>query len=180
MGSLLNPTDGFVFTPTDFAFIRERIFALAGIRLSEQKDKMVYSRLSRRIRELGLKDFSQYLLHLDGDKGEQVLFINALTTNKTQFFREGHHFEFLAEQAMEHPGPLRIWSSACSTGEEPYSIAAQLVSMGRLNDRILATDLNTQVLASAESGLYDVNEASSIPNAILKHTFLKGKGRSKG
>lgn len=180
MGSLLNPPDGFVFTGQDFAYIKDRIFALAGIRLSDQKDKMVYSRLSRRIRELGLGDFAQYCLRLEHDRDEQIQFINALTTNKTQFFREGHHFDFLAAIAEDHPAPLRIWSSACSTGEEPYSIAAQLVSLGRREDRILATDLNTQVLATAQSGLYDVNEAASIPPGILADTFLKGRGDQAG
>ncbi|ROQ24808.1 CheR family methyltransferase [Gallaecimonas pentaromativorans] len=180
MGSLLNPADGFAFTAEDFAFVRSRIFDMAGIRLSDQKDKMVYSRLSRRIRELGLGDFSQYLRFLDSSRDEQVHFVNALTTNKTQFFRESHHFDFLAELAAGHSEPLRVWSAACSTGEEPYSIAAQLVALGREQDRILATDLNTQVLHTAETGFYDINEAANIPPGILKQTFLKGTGRHSG
>ncbi|WKE67058.1 protein-glutamate O-methyltransferase CheR [Gallaecimonas kandeliae] len=180
MGVLLNPPEGFAFTAADFAFIRQRIFALAGIRLLDHKDKLVYSRLSRRIRELGLHSFAQYCQLLERQPAEQTHFVNALTTNKTQFFREQHHFAFLAELAERHPAPLRLWSAACSTGEEPYSIAAQLVALGRHQDKVLATDLNTQVLAAAEAGLYDLGDAAAIPQAIRHSGFLKGKGAQAG
>ena len=110
----------------DFAVVQRLIYDYAGIALSDAKRVMVHSRLAKRLRALGLASYSDYLELLQGPRGaeERIQFINCLTTNKTDFFRENHHFEFLQQQvfpALGRHGKLRIWSAACSSGEEPYS-----------------------------------------------------------
>ena len=143
----------FEFTDRDFDTIRKLVKDLAGISLSDGKRDMVYSRLARRIRHLGLSDFSSYcaLIHQEGNQ-ELGDFVNAITTNLTSFFREPHHFEFLKDKAIpnllrsrqsEHR--LRIWSAGCSTGEEPYTLAMVLreaiPNIDRWDVKILATDI---------------------------------------
>lgn len=119
----------FLLTDSDFSKIRALIHQRAGIALGAQKRQMVYSRLARRLRELGLKEFSAYLRFLEADPNsdEWQSFTNALTTNLTAFFREAHHFPILAEHARKCPQPVTVWCSAASTGEEPYSIAMTLI-----------------------------------------------------
>ncbi|MGJ7583098.1 autotransporter domain-containing protein, partial [Variovorax sp. RHLX14] len=137
----------FLFTDSDFSRIRTLIHRRAGIALGEQKRQMVYSRLSRRLRELQVPDFATYLDWLEGrqDGEEWQLFINSLTTNLTSFFREAHHFPTLAEHVRKAKQPVTVWCAAASTGEEPYSIAITL--MEALGDkagssRVIATDID--------------------------------------
>lgn len=175
----------FLLTDHDFAKIRTLIHQRAGIALSSQKRQMVYSRLARRLRELRLTEFATYLNFLEADPAgdEWQMFTNALTTNLTAFFREAHHFPVLGEHAKKCPQPLSIWCSAASTGEEPYSIAMTLLEA--LGDRagaasVLATDIDTQVLAKAATGVFTMEQASKISPARLKRFFLKGAGAQAG
>lgn len=175
----------FRLTEDDFSKIRTLIYQRAGISLSAQKRQMVYSRLSRRLRELGFSDFSAYLRFLESDKAgeEGQLFINALTTNLTSFFREAHHFPILAEHVKHCTEPVRIWCSAASTGEEPYSIAMTLIeALGSRasSARVVATDIDTQVLGKCVAGIFTMEQASKLSPERLKRFFLKGAGAQAG
>ena len=175
----------FLLTDTDFARIRLLIHQRAGISLSGQKRQMVYSRLSRRLRELGMREFSAYLGFLEADprSHEWELFTNALTTNLTAFFREAHHFPLLAEHVRQSQQPVTVWCSAASTGEEPYSIAMTLIET--LGSRasacsVVATDIDTQVLAKAVDGIFTLEQAGKLSPERLKRFFLKGSGAHAG
>ncbi|WP_434358483.1 protein-glutamate O-methyltransferase CheR [Parasalinivibrio latis] len=178
----------FDFSKQDFAFIRELMLRETGISLGEGKMTMVYGRLCRRIRELGLSSFSQYFQLIDESKSEREKCVNALTTNRTQFFRESHHFSFLQSHLIpawkSSPKPIRIWSAGCSTGEEPYSIASVLKHEGMLEGNwdisILATDLDTQVLEKAKKGQFPITDVKGIPEPFLKAAFVRGKGLHDG
>ena len=183
MASSVGPD--FLLTDQDFSKIRALIYQRAGIALGEQKRQMVYSRLARRLRELGLKAFSAYLSLLEADPtgAEWQLFTNALTTNLTAFFREAHHFPVLAEHSRQCDQPLSVWCSAASTGEEPYSIAMTLIeALGNraASASVLATDIDTQVLAKAEAGIFTLEQVSKLAPARLKRFFLKGVGALEG
>jgi chemotaxis protein methyltransferase CheR len=183
----------FPYTRSDFNFLRRLANERTGIVVGEDKFDMFYARLSRRLRKLGLENFRDYceLVRKDAS-GEEVLeLVNAITTNLTAFFRENHHFEFLAKQVVaehlqRHPTshPLRVWSAGCSTGEEPYSIAISLLEAlpgHRLGDlQILATDIDSNVLAKAASGVYPADRVSGISDTRLRRWFLRGKGGNNG
>lgn len=165
-----------------FRRISERIHALAGIVLKDHKRQMVSTRLGRRLRALGLSDYDSYLALLDGPEGagEAVELINALTTNLTAFFREAHHFDDLREHVIAprlaaRAPKLRIWSAGCSTGEEPYSIQMTLMAAGALDRpwdyRLLATDLDSQVLARAEAGIYAADRLGGVPANLRERAF---------
>jgi len=175
----------FLLTDLDFSRIRALIHQRAGIALGAQKRQMVYSRLARRLRELQMKEFSSYLSFLEADPGcdEWELFTNALTTNLTSFFREAHHFPVLAEHVRKCAQPVSIWCSAASTGEEPYSIAMTLVE--ELGSRagsasVVATDIDTEVLAKGAAGVFTVEQVSKLSPGRLKRFFLKGSGAQAG
>jgi len=176
----------FLLTDHDFSKIRTLIHQRAGIALSTQKRQMVYSRLARRLRELRLTEFATYLSFLEADPNgdEWQQFTNALTTNLTAFFREAHHFPVLAEHAKKCQQPLTVWCSAASTGEEPYSIAMTLIEA--LGERaagaasVMATDIDTQVLAKAQAGIFTMEQVSKLSPARLKRFFLKGAGAQAG
>jgi chemotaxis protein methyltransferase CheR len=175
----------FLLTDDDFSKIRTFIHQRAGIALGAQKRQMVYSRLARRLRELGLKEFSAYLRFLEADPNsdEWQSFTNALTTNLTAFFREAHHFPVLVEHARKCLQPLTVWCSAASTGEEPYSIAMTLIEA--LGSRagaasVVATDIDTQVLAKGAAGVFTMEQASKLSPERLKRFFLKGTGTQAG
>ena len=177
----------FLLTDHDFSKIRTLIHQRAGIALSSQKRQMVYSRLARRLRELRLTEFATYLRFLEADPNgdEWQQFTNALTTNLTAFFREAHHFPVLAEHAKKSPKPLTVWCSAASTGEEPYSIAMTLIEA--LGERaagaaasVIATDIDTQVLAKAQAGIFTMEQVSKLSPVRLKRFFLKGAGAQAG
>jgi chemotaxis protein methyltransferase CheR len=164
----------FEFTDQDFNALRRLVKEHTGIHLSEQKRELVYGRLSRRLRVLRIDSFRDYCQRLAaGDSAEMVEFCNAITTNLTSFFRESHHFDYVRESLL---GPriadahgsrrLRIWSAACSTGEEPYSLAMTIhetvKDLGRWDIRILATDLDSEVLQKARRGLYNADRMRGI------------------
>lgn len=175
----------FLFTPRDFERIRKLIYDHAGIALSPKKMDMVYSRLTRRLRIIGLSSFKDYLALLEhNDEEEWAAFVNALTTNLTSFFREPHHFTILAEHIANYSKrPIMLWCSACSTGEEPYSMAMAMVDLfGSYTPpvKILATDLDTSVLAKAREGVYSMDHLEKLPADKLKRFFLKGSGAREG
>jgi chemotaxis protein methyltransferase CheR len=165
----------FEFGAEDFNALRELVKRIAGINLAESKQELVYGRISRRLRALGMDSFRDYRDLLDSEQGEAeiVEFCNAITTNLTSFFREGHHFEYLREHLLQARAAsggsrrLRIWSSACSTGEEPYSIAMTVMEAlpdwERWDIRILATDLDSEVLARAKAGAYKGERLAGMP-----------------
>jgi len=174
------------FSQEQFFRVRTLIYQEAGIALAPGKRDMVYSRLARRVRARQLDSFGQYLELVEGgDQEELEAFINALTTNMTSFFREPHHFQILAQQLAQHRGgrPVAIWCCAASTGEEPYSIAMTAVdALGSFAPslRILATDIDTSVLAKGKLGVYPEDQLQKIPPRQLKRFFLKGQGKNEG
>jgi chemotaxis protein methyltransferase CheR len=176
----------FEFTPHDFERIRKLIYDHAGIALSPVKSDMVYSRLARRMRQCGDASFAQYVQRLEtGDLKEWKVFVNSLTTNLTSFFREAHHFEILAGHIakIRDRGPLRIWCAAASTGEEPYSIAmtvADAYNSFSPPASILASDLDTSVLAHAERGVYGAERIERLPKEKVQRFFQKGTGAKEG
>jgi len=146
---------------------------------------MVYSRLSRRLRALGRDDFGGYLdgLARNPEHPEWQEFVNALTTNLTAFFREPHHFDILADFVRQRPQPLSIWCCAASSGEEPYSIAMTLIeTLGTRaqNARIFATDVDTQMLARVQAGIYGVERIAKLSSERVRRFFLKGAGACTG
>lgn len=170
----------FEFTQADFERIRELIRAHAGIALTPVKQDMVYSRLARRLRALGLKRFDDYLQRLDrGDKREWETFINSLTTNLTSFFREAHHFEVFARQAKESgQRPFRVWCAAASTGEEPYSLAiAACEAFDSLTPpvQITASDIDTNVLAIASRAVYGPDRIERMTAERIRRFFFADK-----
>jgi len=175
----------FAFRDHDFVRVRRMIYARAGISLGEHKREMVYSRLARRLRALDSQDFRTYLdqLEHEGSSPEWEHFVNALTTNLTAFFRESHHFPILADFARTCGGPLSVWCAAASTGEEPYSIAitlAEALGPRAAGCRVVATDIDTQVLARARAGVYPAERVAKLEASRLKRFFLRGKGENTG
>jgi chemotaxis protein methyltransferase CheR len=175
----------FNFTSSDFERVRAMIYKKAGIALADSKQEMVYSRLARRLRATGIDSFARYLDDLEsGRLGEEwESFTNALTTNLTSFFREAHHFPLLAEHVKKIHGPVTIWCSAASTGEEPYSIAMTMCeAYGTLSPpcQIIATDIDTNVLATGERGVYSIDRLDKMDPARAKKFFLRGKGEQAG
>ena len=175
----------FTFSNGDFTRVQKLIYQRAGISLHDGKRAMVYSRLSRRLRETGDRSFADYLNGLERASGaagdaEWQEFINCLTTNLTSFFREEHHFHALAEALKPFAGrPLRMWCNAASTGEEPYSIAMTLLEAGCGSAKLLATDIDTKVLATAQRGVYPA-DARGLSRERLHEHFLCGKGLNSG
>ena len=183
----------FAFHEEDFQALRALVKSLTGIHLTEQKRELVYGRLTRRLRALRLRSFADYRELLSRDERELTELCNAITTNLTSFFREPHHFEYLREQwlaplAAEGCGRrrLRIWSAACSSGEEPYSIAMtvleNLPNPERWDVRILATDLASEVLERAQRGVYPLerlNGVSAERQARFFHTPGEGRTASR-
>jgi len=167
----------FSFSPGDFGRVRQMILAYAGISLHERKENMVYNRLVRRLRDTGRRDFGDYLDWVERPGSEEREgFVNALTTNLTAFFREPHHFDTLAERARApRSGPLRLWSAACSTGQEPYSAAIVLREAGCPGE-ILATDVDTEALAAARTGVYRIEAVENLERERLRRNFLRGTG----
>lgn len=176
----------FAFTEKDFERVCRLIYEHAGISLKPSKQDMVYSRLARRLRANGINNFRDYLVLLESDnKVEWEAFVNSLTTNLTSFFREPHHFPLLAEQVVKQQGrhPLSLWCSAASTGEEPYSMAMAMVDAFDSFTppvSILATDLDTNVLAKAEAGVYPVERVEKLAAEVVKRFFLRGTGVQSG
>jgi chemotaxis protein methyltransferase CheR len=176
----------FNFSSADFERVRKLIYQHAGISLSPVKQDMVYSRLARRLRATGKNTFGEYLDMLEkGGADEWERFVNSLTTNLTSFFREPHHFPIFAEhlQKIGSKRPIRIWCSAASTGEEPYSIAISVLETFGANAShvsIFASDLDTNVLATAQKGVYSLDRVEKLSPDRLKRFFLKGTGSQEG
>jgi len=175
----------FDFNAKDFERVRGLIYKRAGISLADSKQEMVYSRLARRLRATGIGSFAKYLDDLEaGRLGEEwESFTNALTTNLTSFFREAHHFPLLAEHIKNKREPLNIWCSASSTGEEPYSIAMTVCEAFNTltpNCQIIATDIDTNVLAHAANGVYTMDRLDKMLPERQRRFFLKGKGDREG
>lgn len=161
------------------------IYQAAGISLAESKHEMVYSRLARRLRATGIANFQHYLDTLEAQTGseEWEAFTNALTTNLTSFFRENHHFPILSEHMRKVDKPISIWCCASSTGEEPYSLAITACeAFGSLRPpvEIIATDIDTNVLATAAAGVYSYDRIEKLPLEQKKKFFLRGKGSQEG
>lgn len=160
--------------------------AYSGIQVPDEKFDMFYSRLSKRVRLLGLDGFKQYCHYLQSHPEQEFTeFINAVTTNLTSFFRENHHFDYLSQtvvpeliQKNQTQRQIKVWSAGCSTGEEPYSLAMTLLENlpTDWDIKILATDLDTQVLSKAADGIYALELASAIGEARLQRWFQKGMG----
>lgn len=175
----------FTWTDADFVRVQALIYQRAGISLHDGKHAMVYSRLSRRLRDTGHNSFQAYLSWLEGHDGEEWQeFVNALTTNLTSFFREQHHFGLLEQhlQTRAPEGGWRIWCSAASTGEEPYSIVVTAMEALRSASafRLWASDIDSKVLASAERGVYRLESMKGMSTERLQRFFLRGKGSNAG
>jgi chemotaxis protein methyltransferase CheR len=186
-----DPQREFAFSDEDFQFLTRLAYQRAGIALSESKRNLVYGRLSRRLRALNLTSFAQYRELVDGgDDTEIERFINSISTNHTKFFRESHHFDHFrtnvaaAFAASKTSRRLRIWSAGCSTGEEPYTIAVvlrrEIADIAQRDVRILATDIDTDVLAKASRGEFAADAMDSIPDAYCRYFEPCGEGGSSG
>jgi chemotaxis protein methyltransferase CheR len=172
----------------EFSRIKNRVYQVAGISLSDAKRTLVISRLSKIVRALGLPSFDAYVDYLErnGNASDGQDFVNALTTNLTRFYREDHHFEhlrsFVGALIAEKPrgSRLRIWSAGCSTGQEPYTIGMDLLAafpeLKRWDFRILATDIDTAVIAKAAAGVYPENELSGLSADRARHLEKVGDG----
>ena len=191
--SALEQSRDFELTDRDFNRIRKLVIEHTGISLSDAKRNLVYGRLSKRLRQMELEDFKSYIQLLESPEGEEELanFTNAITTNLTSFFRENHHFDYLKQtvlpQLMRENAAtkrIRIWSAGCSTGEEPYSIAMAIREIipetSDWDIRILATDLDTNVLAHASAGIYTLERLNNVSKPRMKRWFLRGKGDNSG
>lgn len=176
----------FAFSDLEFKHICKLIYERAGIHLTPSKKDMVYSRLARRLRANNISTFSDYLHIVETNSGsEREAFVNALTTNVTSFYREAHHFPVLAEhvRGLTQRRPINIWCNAASTGEEPYTIAMTMVDLfDSLTPpvRIIATDIDTQALQKASSGIYSLEHAQKLPKEVLERFFLKGRDDKAG
>lgn len=169
----------------EFEKIRRLAYDTFGLDLRSGKETLVSTRLNKKIRESGFRSFEEYYQHVVGDStGESLIqLIDALTTNHTSFFREPAHFEFLRRTFWHERGgrgAIDIWSAACSTGEEPYTIAMcaleELGASASGNVRILATDISTRVLGKAEQAIYPADRMDGIPGATLRKYWLRGEG----
>jgi len=183
-----SPTSEFNLSLEQFHEIAQVVERMTGINLPDRKHALVYSRLARRVRALGMKSFADYTAFVKGTDGSEELFkmAEALTTNVTKFFREDHHFEHFKTQLLPRlissarsGGRVRIWSAGCSSGQEPYSIAlcilAALPDARSYDIKILATDINTQVLATGRRGVYSAEDLNSIP-ANLRNSWTDVTG----
>ena len=175
----------FAWTDADFSRVQKLIYQRAGINLHDGKHAMVYSRLSRRLRETGYTSFHDYLGWLEKQDGpEWQEFINALTTNLTAFFREQHHFDILSSLLRSKPAgtPWRIWCNAASTGEEPYSIVITALEALGANApvKLTASDIDSRVLATAAQGVYRLDNVKGLSTERLQRFFLRGKGANAG
>lgn len=171
-------------TDAEYTQFQSLIYGQAGIALSEQKKPLVVSRLGKRLRELNLPSFQAYYDHIMNDAGGEELttLLDLISTNKTDFFREPGHFQFLKDKilpTLASERRVRIWSAASSSGEEPYTIAMTLydgvTNPAQWDIKILASDISTRVLAKGAAGIYDAEKVATLPADILKRHFLRGK-----
>ncbi len=186
----------YILKDTEFRLFRELIYELTGISLSDAKRQLVQSRLQKRLRHYKLTSFREYydLVQQKTKKSELTELINCITTNKTEFYREPHHFEFVAREILpemmrrarrgEISRRIRVWHAGCSTGEEPYTLALTLAeALGQEPNwdvRQLASDIDTQVLAHAERGIYELERIAPVPERLVKKYFRQGTGEQAG
>ncbi|MFW5442980.1 MAG: CheR family methyltransferase [Methylococcaceae bacterium] len=178
----------FEYTREDFDILRKISNDHSGIVVPDDKFDMFYSRLSKRVRMHGLENFKQYCRYLkDNPEKEFTEFINAVTTNLTSFYREKHHFEYLEKTVIPEVikknstiKTIRCWSAGCSTGEEPYSLAMTLLENvpNNWDIKILATDLDTNVLQTAAGGVYTTDRVEGLAASTLRKWFKRGKGKN--
>jgi len=182
--------------PKEFRRFQAWILKETGIHLTDAKQALLVGRLWKRVKELGLPDYAAYLdlVEVGGDKEEGVRLVNAICTHETQFFREPRQFEYLEEELVprwrlladqvKRSRKVRVWSAACSSGEEPYSVGMSLLTHLPSSDgwsvEIVATDLSTNILERARAGIYPMTRAESIPTTYLKRYMLKGRGEQEG
>jgi len=157
----------------EFQVFSSLVYRLTGINLHQGKKSLLEARLGKRLRATGIRSVKDYLALIQRDQKELKNFLDAVSTNHTYFFRESHHFGCLSPEHMS------IWSAACSSGEEPYSIAIYCREMG-FKPAILATDISTRVLDTARQGIYPMEKVTSIGNDILRRYFKKGTGKWEG
>ena len=185
------PQREFVFSDADFQSLAQFAYDQAGIALADNKRNLIYSRLSRRLRTLGFRTFREYREHLASDPSELESFINAISTNLTKFFREAHHFDHFrthvavpfVQAAHGKVGcRLRVWSAGCSTGEEPYTIAVvlkrEIRDIGRHDVRILATDIDTEVIGKGARGEYPLSSIEEVPKTYREFFQAVGGDRA--
>lgn len=175
----------FAWSDADFDRVQTLIYQRAGISLHDGKHAMVYSRLSRRLRDTGHQSFKAYLSWLENQDGpEWQEFVNALTTNLTSFFREQHHFEIFNDYLKSNKARAswRVWCSAASTGEEPYSILMTAADALGANAhfKLTASDIDSKVLATATQGVYRLENLKNVNDGQLQRYFLKGKAGNSG
>lgn len=182
----------FEYSDADFQCLQKLVAHHTGISLSDSKRDLVYGRLSKRLRSLGFERFDQYIALLNNDPDAELEhFTNAITTNLTSFFREKHHFEYLAEHIVpvlldryRTTGRIRIWSAGCSTGEEPYSLAMTLretiADIDKLDIRILATDLDSNVVRTAANGIYPLSSIKGLDKQYCRRWLRRGTGSHEG
>lgn len=179
----------YTLTARNFAHIAHMLRETSGIHLPDAKAALVYSRLAKRLRTLRLASFDDYCDLISSPEGEdeRSAMLQALTTNVTRFYREPHHFDHLRDQVLppliaraKSGGKVRLWSSACSTGQEPYSMALTLLSVfpdaGRYNVKILATDIDAKVVATARAGVYSDESVSPIPAQLRDRHLTRIRG----
>ena len=179
------------FSDAEFDFISSLMTEKTGIVVKKTKREMVYNRIMQRVRALELATIEDYCNLLRcGNKDEMNHFINVITTNFTNFFREEHHFDFLLNSGFDeilkanNQKHLKMWSAACSTGQEPYTLAMTLdqylAQNPDINGHILATDIDTNVLNAARNGVYELEKLGDLESQILSNYFLKGSGNQHG
>jgi len=180
-------------TTAEFEQLSKLVYEQSGINLSIGKKVMLESRLSKRLRTLNMwsfKDYIEYITSKEGVENELIHMIDVVTTNKTDFFREPHHFDYLKQTLLpdfldeaENKRPFRLWSAACSSGEEPYTLAMVMQDFAfehsRFSYSILASDISTQVLRKAATGIYNATPVEMLPLTIKKRYFLKSKDQTK-
>jgi chemotaxis protein methyltransferase CheR len=178
-----------MLTDKEFELFKHLIYQQVGIKLDGAKKTLLVSRLGKRLRDLHLSSYQAYYDCVSGEGGEEELIklLDLVSTNKTEFYREPVHFDFLRDQVLpevQSSKTLRIWSSASSSGEEPYTIAMSLSDaipdINRWDIKILASDISTRVLAKASSAIYEEERVSQLPNDLVKRHFLRGKGPQAG
>ncbi len=194
---MLQTLEEYTLSEEEFALFQKLIYSHAGISLAQSKRLLVQSRLRKRLLHYHLPSYRAYydlLLAQPKSAEEWSSFINCMTTNKTDFFREEHHFTFAAEQITaeqiqrakdgECAPRLTIWHAGCSTGEEPYTLAITLAEALQQHSgwqvRQLASDIDTQVLAHAQQGIYDIERVAPVPAPLLRKYFLRGTGDQNG
>ena len=191
MAVIVKPDREFLFTEKDFNYLRKVANDYSGITVSDDKYDMYYARIAKRVRTLGVGSFAGYCKYLENNHAKEFTnFINSITTNLTSFFRENYHFEFMDSTLISEfkkkyavKKSLRVWCSAASTGEEPYSIAMTLAENFNLNSwdiSFLATDIDSDVLNKARQGVYESQRISNLSKSRKSRWFRKGSGENDG